>query len=159
MNLSAATLRELLDYHYSRRERVCDFLATIPPADLTRDMKTGWSSISATMVHCLESEEYWVQYALQKGKRPAFDYAAYPALEQVRSLAAEVQSRTLAYVAGLTDEDLRSTGSVTFSSGTVMEFTLAKVFVHIITHDVHHRGQVMAMARQQGHSPPELDLL
>lgn len=159
MKLPLETLQELLDYHYDRRERLYDFLATLTPAEFTRELHVGWGSIRNTLVHCLEAETFWVQYALLKQGRPDFDFAQYPDIAGVRQLAAQVRERTQACVAGLDQDGLNATASITYSSGTVVEFTVAKLFVHVITHDTHHRGQVVALARQLGYEPPELDLM
>ena len=38
-------------------------------------------------------------------------------------------------------------------------FTVGKALLHFLTHEIHHRGQVIAMYRQLGHEPPEVDLI
>lgn len=159
MKLPMETLRDLLEYHYSRRERVYQFLATIKPEDFTRPVNVGWNSIRGLLMHCLFAEEFWVQHAIRKQPRPDFDSRTYPDVASVRGLAGEVRERTLAFLAALPEAELAREETVTFSSGTVRRFTLAKAFLHIITHDTHHRGQVMALARQLGYEPPEIDLM
>ena len=34
----------------------------------------------------------------------------------------------------------------------------AMIFTHVITHEFHHKGQIMSMCRQLGHLPPETDI-
>lgn len=33
------------------------------------------------------------------------------------------------------------------------------IFTHIITHEFHHKGQAMTMARLLGHTPPDTDVM
>ena len=159
MILPKQALRVLLDYHYSRRERVYDFLETIKPEEFTRRQETGWGSIRNALVHSLEAEEFWVQHGIQKQSRPDFDFDAYPDVASLRRLAAEVRERTETFFAALTEADLAGEASITFSSGAGTSFTVAKALTHIILHDTHHRGQVWALVRGMGYEPPEIDLM
>jgi uncharacterized damage-inducible protein DinB len=160
MKLPKEALRDLLvSYHYDRRERIYDFAAAMKTEDFIRPMNTGWSSIRDTLLHSLEAEDFWVQYGVLKRGRPDYDFSAYADAEAVRALAREVRARTMAWFEGLTDADLGSEASITYSSGTVVRFTLSKALLHVITHDTHHRGQVLALARLMGYTPPDLDLM
>lgn len=160
MFIPKATLLEMLDYHYSRRERVLDYLAAeVKPEDFVKPMNAGYSNMRSTLVHCLAAEAFWVQYGMQKGERSNFDFSQYPDVSAVRVLAGQVRHRTEQFVAGLSDADLAREATITFSSGAETRFSLAKGFFHIITHDTHHRGQVWVLARQLGYEPPEIDLM
>lgn len=159
MRLPMETLRALLDYHYSRREQVYAFIATLTPEEFTRDMQAGWKNIRSTLMHCLEAEVFWMEHGLQKRDRPDWDFRLYPDIAAVRQKAAAVRAGTEALVQRLTEEDLVREASIRFSSGTEFSYSIGRCFLHVITHDTHHRGQVMLMARQMGHTPPEIDLM
>ncbi len=128
MILPIATLRELLAYHYDRRERLYDFLAQLTPEEFARDVKMGWQSIRGLLLHSLEAEVFWMQHVLQQGERPEWVFERFPDLAAVRTQAARVREQT-------------------------------ESFLHVITHDTHHRAQAQAAARQLGYEPPELDLM
>lgn len=159
MKLPMATLVELLGFHYERREWLYRFLEQLTPEELTRDLKVGWRSIRGILVHSLAAESFWVEHRLQKGERPNWDEREYGDITAIRALAARVRGKTEAYLAGLTEEDLGREESMTFSSGDVVRFTVAKALTHVVIHDAHHRGQVSTLARQLGYEPPEIDLL
>jgi uncharacterized damage-inducible protein DinB len=38
-------------------------------------------------------------------------------------------------------------------------FTPGKLLMHTITHEFHHKGQIVAMVRQMGYVPPNTDVL
>lgn len=40
-----------------------------------------------------------------------------------------------------------------------ISMTPRKLFMHTVTHEYHHKGQIMAMARQLGYKPPNTDVL
>lgn len=159
MLIPLATLKWLIGYHYYRRDMLFAFLAELPPEALTRQMNVGWESILGTLVHCLFAEEFWVQHRIQGQGRPEFDPAHYPDLASFLSLADEVKGRTMAYIAALTEGDLGRVVSTTFPDGSPFEFTVSHALMHVTNHDAHHLGQVVALARQLGYTPPELDML
>ena len=37
--------------------------------------------------------------------------------------------------------------------------TSSKLLMHVITHEFHQKGQLVAMARQMGYEPPNTDVL
>jgi uncharacterized damage-inducible protein DinB len=43
--------------------------------------------------------------------------------------------------------------------GESISMTPNKLLMHTITHEFHHKGQIMAMARQMGYEPPNTDVL
>jgi len=159
MKIPLSTLNELLAYHYDRRERLYEFLAKLTTAEFARDIKVGWQSIRGLLLHSLEAEVFWVQHVIQRGERPDWSFEAFPDLGAVRAQAGRVRAQTMAFVETLTDSDLERELSVTYSDGSTIRFTLSKAFLHVITHDTHHRAQAQAAARQMGYEPPELDLM
>ena len=40
----------------------------------------------------------------------------------------------------------------------VLTFTLLQLFTHVITHEFHHKGQIVMMCRMLGYVPPETDI-
>lgn len=48
-------------------------------------------------------------------------------------------------------------------SGTIsnrsLKFDVLKLFTHVITHEFHHKGQVMSMCRLLGHTPVDADVI
>lgn len=89
MRLPMATIRELLSYHYDRRERLYRFLEQLTPDELARDLKVGWRSIRGILLHALEAEAFWVQYAIMKGERPDWDFRAFPDIPAIRRQAGD----------------------------------------------------------------------
>jgi uncharacterized damage-inducible protein DinB len=43
--------------------------------------------------------------------------------------------------------------------GETVLITPRKLLMHAITHEFHHKGQIVAMARQMGYEPPNTDVL
>ena len=60
---------------------------------------------------------------------------------------------------GLMDADLTRTISYKDTKGNPYETPLWQIVLHVVNHATLHRGQVMAMFRQLGVSPPPTDLI
>jgi len=44
-------------------------------------------------------------------------------------------------------------------NGTAAQSTPLELFTHVITHEFHHKGQVLSMFRILGHEPPDADVI
>ena len=141
--------RTLLDYNGWANHQLLNAACLISAAEFDQDLGTSFKSIKGTLVHILDSEWHWLQ--LWQGKprtrRPepgdfgdaAALAAAFPPLE------AEQRS----FFDGLTDDALRSRCRV-----DDRHYTLAHLIQHTVNHSTHHRGQVVSLLRQLGHTPP-----
>ena len=45
------------------------------------------------------------------------------------------------------------------NSGKLLTATPLELFTHMITHEFHHKGQIMTMCRLLGHVPPDTDVI
>lgn len=45
------------------------------------------------------------------------------------------------------------------ASGQAAEFNPLEIFTHAITHEFHHKGQILTMFRLMGHTPPDADVI
>lgn len=68
-----------------------------------------------------------------------------------------VELRTLAYLAGLDDTELARV--VTVHDAPDERYTADGLLWHVMLHEVRHTAQICMVLRQQGITPPALDLL
>lgn len=155
----SGTLKRLLGYHYDRRERLYSFLSTLKPNQLTDDLRIGHGSIWITLLHCLECEVHWLRHVVQGAPFRGIDETNYPDINSVRQLAQEVRAGTEHFLANTTAEDWSRTYEKTYRDGTKLSLSLEDALLQVITHDTHHRGQILVLARQMGYTPPDLDFL
>jgi uncharacterized damage-inducible protein DinB len=136
-----------------------DFLEGLPVEDLRRPADLPWRSILGVLLHSLEAEDFWVQHALQDLPWPRYEPNLFPNIPAVRRVAASVNESTRTYAQGLDATRIVEPVEVTLSSGGKLTTTPGDVLVHVVTHTIYHRGQIMAVAAQMGHQPPDLDLI
>jgi uncharacterized damage-inducible protein DinB len=93
--------------------------------------------------HIANAEDGWFRYVVtaELDEWPVFTPEAYPTVEAIQGLLAEVHERTIAYLSDRGVEDLER--SVTAPWGH--DFTLRWVTWHVLEHEIHHRGEISLM--------------
>jgi len=155
MPITKSALEELLIIHRDRRTRLYNFLETVPEDILTRPASGPWGNIVGMLAHSVRTEAYWV-HEVARGKSLGLPRSAYVSdLPAVRGIADTVNQATSDFLSGLDDAALAAI--VTDESGR--EFPVAMAFLHAITHDNYHRGQILLLVQQSGRDVPDLDFL
>jgi uncharacterized damage-inducible protein DinB len=139
----------------ARLHRACSGLA---PEELTAPRPAFFGTIQATLNHILMVDRFYLN-ALEGHRlnRVALDEAlACPDLPVLARWQAEADDRLIAHVDGLEVADLAAT--VTVDRGErVQTDRRDDILLHMLTHQVHHRGQVHGMLSATSIKPPQLD--
>ena len=112
------------------------------------------------VAHTMETEIFWIHCALQGKPMIKFrEYEQYAAVDTVRRRWAEVAAETKEYLRSLTPEDIDAEKSVDIGGSNVVQFPLWQIIYHVITHEFHHKGQLMSAVRDLGYEPSETDFI
>ncbi|RTR34058.1 DUF664 domain-containing protein [Robertmurraya yapensis] len=141
------------------RELLFRYCETMSPEDYVKELDSfGGDSILSLHAHVADCYRVWLgTRALGKSLR-----AIRPdSINNVQEMC-EVYSKT----DELVHEFLREFNGkweqnvpVTFENGSRVEFTALWLFTHTITHEFHHKGQIVKIGRQLGYIPPDTDLI
>ncbi|GGA31271.1 damage-inducible protein DinB [Amylibacter cionae] len=116
-----------------------------------------FGSVGRTLNHIYEVDLFYLDALEQGGKGRAVyareDYATLPPLEQAQ---AKADARFIAFAKGMNADDLHAT-RVTERPDGPREERLDWLVLHLVQHQVHHRGQVHCMLSAAGIDPPQLD--
>lgn len=114
-------------------------------------------SLAATLNHIYEVDLYYVD-ALETGGRgrSVYDRADIPDVSALVRAQAAVDQRFIAFCAGLTPEMLSELRQTERGDAMVQEEVGALV-LHLVQHQIHHRGQAHTMVADAGIAPPQLD--
>ncbi len=137
---------------------VLDHLSTLPAGDYTREVPGfGFPTLRGQVIHIFNCEGFWIHavQGLRFNDRMPSDY---PSVADARLLKREISEQTLAYLSGLTNEQLNANTEVRFPDGDTLDRTPAFILHHVLTHAFHHKGQVVAMCRVLGYPAPDTDL-
>ena len=135
-----------------------DHLSTIPASDYAREVPGfGFPTPREQVIHIFNCEGFWV-HALQGRTYRDRSPSDYASVADAKLLQREIGEQSLAYLAGLTDQQISGNTELHYPDGEVVVRTPAFMIHHVLTHAFHHKGQIVAMCRVLGHSAPDTDL-
>ncbi|HNP95094.1 MAG TPA: DinB family protein [Cyclobacteriaceae bacterium] len=141
------------------REVVFNFCETMSVEHFTKPVENfGRGSICGTQAHIADTYIHWIgKFALQKqieylNREKVNNVGALRSeFIQVNKLVEEFFEKFYDDADELLERNIPDRGKV--------GFTPLKLFTHVITHEFHHKGQMMSMARINGYIPPDTDLI
>ena len=117
-------------------------------------------------------ENQTIRYLLEHVAACYFHWLAYFALQQpvgsindegfitvdlIRQLYRQVDDTVVAFLENFEGRmDVPVTG--VHSSCGLVSATPVQLFTHVLTHEFHHKGQIMLMCRMLGYIPPDTDV-
>ncbi|WML39616.1 DinB family protein [Neobacillus sp. OS1-2] len=154
------------EYGWVRQTRatLLDFCGKLDPNHFTHKNGFGWESVRDTLVHIADCYVAWLgSFVLLKTKKPLTPREELQNLsleqiiarfEQVDSIVNEVVELHGQNVNMLIEREIpwRETPEL-------LSISPCKLLMYTITHEFHHKGQIVAMLRQMGYEPPNTDVL
>ena len=151
-------IRKFHSWTHSCITVVLDHLSTIPASDYTSEVPGfGFPTLREQVIHIFNCEGLWI-HALQGLTYRDRNSSDYASVADAKLLQREVGEQTLAYLSGLTDQQISSNMELRYPDGDLAVRTPAFVIHHVLTHAFHHKGQIVAMCRVLGHPAVDTDL-
>ena len=159
---------ETYDYLVRARRDLWVTLEAVPDEVLSRPLLDGerFHCVKDLVFHIADVEDGWLHFTIIGDQQPvqhripAFKdvvngpiFAGF-ALEALLDYWRQVEQSTLAYLAALSEAELRR---VVTDEG--QQFTVDGLLWHVMLHEIRHTAQIAALLRTQGIKPPSLDLL
>lgn len=157
-------LRQQYDFIRVTREVLFTFLETIPLQQLHASVPDfGSGSIIRTHIHVADCYRYWLGSFAFKQRRADFSFATAQDIEtsDVQAVRARFELADEAVQRFLDEFNDRWSESIANEVKWQAEpwsTTPLWLLTHTETHEFHHKGQIVAMARHLGHNPPNTDL-
>jgi uncharacterized damage-inducible protein DinB len=158
--MDAETLLRLYDYHCWATGRVLDAVERCTPDQLSATGGAPHGSLLATLVHALAAERVWL-HRIQTQRTPADqrDLEGVTTIAALRDVWDRQQAAMRAYLAGLTDAQLKGRFRYTVSRGAWRDEVLWQALTYIILHGVQHRSESAMLLTEYGQSPGNLDFI
>lgn len=153
-------MKDILDQQYTMvrqsREVLLDYCSTLADKDFTADTGyVGRGSIRNLLVHIVNIYEFWIG---EKGLKRDQEFSKFGT---VRTAS---EARPLFKVA----DSLMEVFIEHCSQGKETEFEIngrrrvasyLELFTHVITHEFHHKGQILSLSRHLGYLPVDTDVI
>jgi uncharacterized damage-inducible protein DinB len=157
-------LKQQYGFIRAARQTLFEFLKEIPLEELHRTIPSfGNASIIRTHIHVADCYRYWLGSFAFKQKRADFSFAseyekAHSDVEKVQSkfeLADEAVQRFLDEFNSRWFENVSNEVKWQVEPWSTTPLWL---LTHTETHEFHHKGQIVSMARHLGYNPPNTDI-
>lgn len=157
--LNKDDLGRLIEYTVWANHRVLRVAATLSLDDFKRDLRASHGGVRGTLTHMLWAEWLWLERWKGVPARDVIDESEFPDLVHLRDRWTVVDEHRSAWLSGLREEAAAETVHYRNTKGVSFAAPLWQLVQHLANHSTHHRGQVIAMARQLGARVVTTDLL
>ena len=134
--------------------RVFDAVASLPHEDVMKDMKSSHASIHGTILHQAFAEQLWLDRWTGVPVINPMTAADAPTIAALRKFWEQTGYDGAKFFGTLTDQKLQAPLTYTNVAGQKTTLPLWQSVLHVVDHSTYHRGQVVALLRQLGHTPP-----
>jgi uncharacterized damage-inducible protein DinB len=142
----------------SSRQVLLDYCEKVSEKDfITENTSFGRGSIRNLLVHIGNTYEFWIgRHALNL----ASDFTEYGAVKdvlQAKEFFLRIDALIIRFIDVYSDKLL---GDLTFEiKNQKVSASPLKLFTHVITHEFHHKGQILSLSRHLGYIPVDTDII
>jgi uncharacterized damage-inducible protein DinB len=148
----------MFKYNWQIREEWFKWCETISNEELIKKRIGGRGSIIHNLFHVIDCEQIWVN---QMQGTPVIikDINKVSSLNDVKSFSNLTKPLTQSFIKSYTSEAEDKVLVVKRKNGTTNLFSYEKIISHIISHEIHHVGQLSVWSREIGLKPVSSDLI
>ncbi len=160
MNLlpSSEYSRQQYELVKGSRNVLFDYCRTISPNHFV-DQNTSFGrggSMRNLLVHIANTYQYWIAETSLKKDIVFTEYESKKDISEVIDLFESIDDFMIAFFEFME----RYEGSITFEiNGMQNSATALELFSHVITHEFHHKGQILSLSRHLGYLPVDTDIM
>ncbi len=135
-----------------------DYCETLAPADFARELPDfGRGSIRNLLVHTVNTYRYWLELFARSQPVAFTESEAVREAAAARRLFVQADAAVGEFIRCFREAyDTPLTGQL---RGQTVTATPTTLFTHVVTHEFHHKGQILSMSRHLGYLPPDTDVL
>jgi uncharacterized damage-inducible protein DinB len=144
----------------SSRVVLLNYCDSFNPGDITRSVKEfSNASIRNLLVHVANTYLFWTaKYSLKK-QIILFEQDKVRTVSEITRLYLLVDEHVKDFIDTFEDGITVSLKGKEPGGHFDLETTPLQVFTHVITHEFHHKGQIMTMSWILGYAPPDADIV
>ncbi len=156
-NLTALKKQYQLVRH--ARGELLNFCGTLKPEDLHKQVSVfNDSTITGMLLHIANTYHFWLKRFAAKQEFEYFDEKNINGIEDIKQIFQLTDKLVLGFLDSYPYHTTRIKGEI-FWLKTDMTFNVLELFTHVLTHEFHHKGQIMTMTRMLGYTPADADII
>ncbi len=154
------TLEQQYQLIKSARLELLDYCKIISNENFLMELSSfNNSSIHHLLVHIANVYRFWLAENAMKEAVPSYEKESFTNIQRIYALFEQVNQimdKFLEHFKDRMDEPLNI--SITRLEKTIKASPMT-IFTHVITHEFHHKGQILSMSRQLGYVPVDTDVI
>ena len=160
--MEPSDIKELFMYnHIVRQSYIDEFQKNIPWQEMVRNHDIAWLSLKDTLLHIIWVEDTWINYSIQGIEDPnrPFNYSKYQTWNSIIEYNSRTISKVDEYLSNIKLEDLDRKVWRINNDGIKRTSRIKDVLIHVVTEELHHRGEIIAILWQMNIEPPDMGWL
>ncbi len=134
------------------------YCETISATDFCEENSSfGRGSIRNLLVHIANTYEFWLGKEALQQEIEFTPYEAIRNVEETRALFAKIDKLVEEFITYFGRSYL--TNLRLHVNNADIKANPLKLFTHVITHEYHHKGQILSLSRHLGYTPVDTDIL
>jgi len=141
------------------RQVLINYCQTISPSDFRKE-NTGFGrggSIRNLLVHIANVYEFWIGKQALNKNLASTKYESIAAPDQLTELFESADNLMTEFINKIETDNLKKVDYEI--NGTKGSTRPLKLFTHVITHEFHHKGQILSLSRHLGYTPVDTDII
>jgi len=142
----------------SSRKVLLEYCKTLSGPDFVIENSTfGRGSVRNLLVHIGNTYEYWIGRESLKKRIKFTDYNSVQNVIETEAFFAGIDL-LLEEFTGVYHEKYTIDVEIEINGKVILASPL-KLFTHVITHEFHHKGQILSLSRHLGYVPVDTDII
>jgi uncharacterized damage-inducible protein DinB len=150
-------LHQQYSFVRSSRQVLLEYCQQISQADLLKENSSfGRGSIRNLLVHIGNTYQFWIG---KHGLNLTLNFTPYQSVNtvsEVDSLFSGIDFLVEKFIARSAENPLEE--FILEINGQPIAASPLKLFSHVITHEYHHKGQILSLSRHLGYVPADTDI-
>ena len=157
MELLSDFAKEQYEFVKDSRNVLFEYCKTISEEDFVNQNNSfgRGGSMRNLLVHVANTYQYWIANLALKQNITYAEYESYKTIQEVVALFDAVDNFMEAFIFAIDQSD-KITYKTEDIENSVKPF---KLFSHVITHEYHHKGQILSLSRHLGYIPVDTDIM
>ena len=152
-------MRVLYEYNAWANRRNLEALSKVTTEEFLKPMGSSFGSLRDTIAHIYAAEWIWLERFQGRSPDSLPDVKVFQDVPSLKAKWAELEARLLAFVSGLTQDDLNRVIEYKTLKFGAYRNPLWQSMQHVVNHGTYHRGQITTLLRQLGAQPILTDLM
>lgn len=151
-------LKQQYDFVLSSRNTLLNYIGCISENDfLTDNSSFGRGSIRNLLVHICQTYCAWIGERALGIEQEFLPFERYQTLKNCQAYFNQVDKYIGLFTEKFKENELQE--MELDRNGAVLIVNPLQLFTHVITHEFHHKGQIMSLSRHLGYTPIDADII